>query len=597
MILAALNDFYQRALDDPAIDIPRPGTSSARVSYALVIKKDGTLVSVQDLRVSSGKKLVGINMTVPEQAGRSGVTPKPYFLCDNAKFFFGAQSDTADNPYSAERLAQYLEESVKLHEAVLGAVDDDGARAVLAFLRRREELELSDVPMAEREGILDNANMVFRLSDDTEYVHMRPAVAEVWEEYAAEKSSGALGQCLITGKMGAIAQVHMPVKGLYGGQSTGGALVTFNDGAFCSYGKEQAFNAPVGEATAAGYVAALNYLLANPRHYRRMAGSTLLFWAERDAPKETAALGQWFDNADFSQEEDVLDKQAQDWMIESAERLSRGLPMRAGEFDESVRFHLLMLAPNAARISVRFYMAEPFGALARRAAQHQADMRVICPAAGNWPELITPRAILKQTAVQGKWENVPPTLDGSLAEAILRGGPYPRLLYQAVLGRIRAHDGVNPVRAGIIKAFLLRNARRQSNTQEMEALTVSLNTQCTDSAYLLGRLFALIERAQELALPGLNATIRDRFFASASSAPAATFPTLMRNAQHHISAVKGKWLDIEIQNVVGSLGTSFPKHLSLDQQGVFILGYYQQRQQLFTRKTADVGEAEDNKEA
>jgi len=450
-------------------------------------------------------------------------------------------------------------------------------------------------------------NIVFRLDGTPGFIHDRPAVRAAWERHSAGRESVEQGQCLITGEFGPIARLHDSIKGVVGAQSTGASIVSFNLPAFESYGKEQSFNAPVSEAAAFGYVTALNFLLRSDRHRLRIGDATTVFWAERAAAVEEDMLAELIDpigaargggGADRAEGTEVTgdyrrDPQATRLVHDILRRVRDGRPVLAGatRVNPEVRFYILGLSPNASRLSVRFLHVDTFGNLIERIAQHYADMAIALPA---WDEdgFFPIWHIVKETAPLADTRRASPLLAGALTRAVLEGADYPESLYTAMISRIRADQKIDPVRAGMIKACLLRRARIHGNSDKKEMITVSLNEQCADTAYLLGRLFALLEKAQRDATPGLNATIRDRYFGAASATPQSVFPILLRLAQHHIAKAEyGGLLDKRIEDVVTRID-SFPAHLSLEQQGMFVLGYYQQRQAFYRKKSAEAAMAE-----
>ena len=246
--------------------------------------------------------------------------------------------------------------------------------------------------------------------------------------------------------------------------------------------------------------------------------------------------------------------------------------------DSSTIFYVLGLAPNAARIAIRFWQANTFAYFADNLRQHDLDLKIE-PPPRYWP----PSAwrLLLETAAQKKSENIPPVLTGAVLRAILTGQPYPQTLFVQTLSRIRADHDVNGLRAAILKACLIRRERQLKGTQQKDDYLVSLDRNETNPAYRLGRLFAVLEAAQRAALGNINATIRDRFYASASATPAAVFPMLLRNSKNHLANLRrgraaswvkdaqktGWWLDKEIASIVDGFGSSFPRSPQLNTRG------------------------------
>jgi CRISPR-associated protein Csd1 len=251
-------------------------------------------------------------------------------------------------------------------------------------------------------------------------------------------------------------------------------------------------------------------------------------------------------------------------------------------YDPNVKFYVLGLSPNAARISVRFFYADSFGKIVERIKQHYDDMRIEKQYPNEF-DAIAVWQILKETAARGESKNIPPAFSGGLMRAILSGGMYPIGVYQGIISRIGVDKVINRNRAAFIKAYLQRKSRINKNKKE-GGIKMSLNTEEKNTGYCLGRLFALLEKAQLDASPGINATIKDRYFGTASASPRAIFPILLRLAQHHISAAEyGRFVDKQIEEIMKDI-KEFPPHLTLDDQGMFMLGYYHQRNALYEKK-------------
>lgn len=611
MILQSLYELYGRLLDEPESGISKPGYSKAPVSFAFNLSDTGELLDVIDVRdASGGKKLRARGMDVPRQVKRSGTRPAANFLCDNSGYVIGAVQQKGKE---LEITTAKHEAMRSLHDAVLEGSDDPGAKAVLAFLHGWDPARAQDCPALVPlwKDIVGEGNVVFKLDGAPGYIHNRPSVSRRWEMYCADKtaSNENVGYCLVTGNVAPIARIHDNLKGVTGAQPSGAALVSFNEKSFESYGKGQSINAPVSEEAAFGYVTALNYLLRNSGNRMRIADSTTLFWAERPARLEEEAFAElinpsWSDAKDgieSTNDESDADVQNQMQRDPRATRLVRdvlakvaeGRPAREGlsGVDPDVRFCILGLSPNNARVSVRFWYVNSFGALVDQVAQHYADMSIVVP---DWTKEPFPIwQIIKATAPLGDMKRASPLLAGAMTRSMLMGTAYPEGLYTALLARIRADQNVTPVQAAMIKACMVRRDRLSGKTAKEGSHTVSLNEQCTDSAYLLGRLFAWLEKVQQDATPGLSATVRNRYFGAASATPRSVFPVLLRLAQHHIAKAEyGDYADKQIEGIISPLD-EFPAHLNLEQQGEFVLGYYHQRQAFYQKKPADTGSAKE----
>lgn len=592
MIINALYQYYERLLEDEDSEVSRPGYSKAKVSYALVLSRKGNLVDIVDLRVEKGKKLVSREMDVPQQVKRaSGVSAN--FMCDNCKYVLGLNPKDKKEKNKKDRRKETFEAFVHLHEKILGGINDEGAVAVLSFLRNWDMANAGNHgKIAEViEGLSEGGNLIFRLEGSEGYIHQRPAVMDAWENYCFNQKSEVSSQCLVTGKKSSIARLHPSIKGVAGAQAVGASLVSFNLKAFESYGKEQSYNAPVSENVAFGYTTALNYLLRSEKHRIRIGDTTTVFWAERstDGLEEDLLGALFFPVREDSKKEGneqrqvTRDPQTVQLLHDIFTKVRAGEPVSEGltGVDRNVNFYILGLAPNASRLSVRFWHVDQYGKFLDKIGQHYIDLAIV-KSFENEPDFISIGMILRETAPLGDAKRIPPLLGGVLMRSILTGMPYPQVLYNSILSRIRADQKVNYVRAAIIKACLARNWRYYNKGNEVN-ITMALNEQNTNVAYRLGRLFALLEKAQEDANPGLNATIKDRYFGAASASPGTVFPILLRLTQHHIAKAEyGRITDKRIEEVMCGID-SFPSHLNLEEQGLFVLGYYHQRQALYSK--------------
>jgi len=566
MILTALADYYERRIQEPDNDLPLSGFSRQKIHFALSLNPDGTLAGVLDLRHQDGKKLVPTELVVPEAVKRSvGIAAN--FLWDNTGYVLGA-----DEKGKPERSAKTFAAFKTLCHAIGDGLDDAGMTAVLRFL---DAWDPADAPgLRHWEEMVKAANLVFRLEGERAYVHERPVVRQAWLRYRGAASDGPRAMCLVTGQDAVIARLHPSIKGVRDAQSSGASLVSFNQESFTSYGKEQSYNAPVGEPAAFAYTTALNHLLRKGSRQRVQIGdATTVFWTERPSKVETF-MGQVFDpSAGDGLTNDLR-------LFLEAIRDGKKPDFDASEYDNG--FYVLGLAPNASRLSVRFWHRDTVAGMCRTVGRHFADLRLE-RTWDNEPEFPGLWQLLRETAPQNDLKNVNPALAGALMRAILTGQPYPASLPAAVINRIRADQTVNYLRAAMLKAFLVRKTAKE--------VSVSLDTTSTDIGYRLGRLFAVLEKAQQEAIPGANTTIRDRYYGSASATPAAVFPQLMRLAQHHIEKAEyGLVSDRRIEDILDGL-QAFPKHLSLDEQGQFAIGYYHQRRENYKKTAKTEGEA------
>lgn len=588
MIVSELFRCYERLRD--AGELPPYGFSSEKVTGCIVLHPDGGVLAVEDMRqdVTAGKKTVKRPMLIDApQPPRRTVAILPGFLCDSAAYLLGA----AEGDKRARALDQFAA-SRRRHEAVLAGIAHPAARAVLEFFRTWEPGRIAP---AQDPEILSGW-LVFRLRNDEDFIHDLPEIRAAWERtLLAEEEGAAVGQCLATGEEEQpIARIHPAVKGVPGAQIAGAALVSFNDDAYTSYGKTQNFNAPMSTRVAHGYTAVLNHLLAQRGKRHIVVGEvSVLFWTDRPTRFE-ADVGLVFGRAE---DRDLIRE-----IGAALDRLAKG---RDGLFPEEVgaRFFVLGLSGNAARLAVRFWVADGLGAMADRLAQHFRDLDLITQW-DNQPRRPTVWALANETKAKYRreGEHVRPDpndrglakVQGDLLRAVLGGGAYPASLLAVLLDRIRADHTINHPRMALLKAVLVRRRRLAGLGQEGDSL-VSLDPNRTDPGYQLGRMFAVLERIQQAAADGrdMNATIRDKHIGAASSTPRAAFPFLLDLAQKHLKKVRGakpglaRVLDLALQDIQGPL-TGFPSTLDLEQRGLFFLGYYHERAD---RKTGKAGKA------
>ncbi len=570
MILQRLYDYYERMRTDPISDIPAPGYAPQQISFAVILEGDGTLVQVQDLRDTSQKSPRAVSLIVPEAVIRAS-NVAPNFLWDNTGYVFGA--DGKGKPErTAETFAAFKELQYKLGDGV----NDSGMRAVLRFLDAWDPEKFYEID--DWEEILDK-NVVFRLEGEHRFVHESPPVAEKWIAHwkaRSEDDDAPVATCLITGKPTRPARLHNKIKGIPGAQTAGASIVSFNLDTFRSYAKEQNHNAPVSTEAAFAYTTALNHLLRRDSRQRiQLADTTVVFWAERPSQVESF-LGYALDPRDAN---------LGDASAASVHAYLRALRkgMKPEQIDESVPFFILGLAPNASRIAVKFWYAGTVADLDAAIGQHFRDLAIVrefdsqVEFPGVWQLLV-------ETAPRHETENIKPTLAGAFMRAVLTGKPYPAYLLAAIVDRIRADQTVGYYRAALIKAFLVRQARINSISMEV---TQVLNESSTNVGYRLGRLFAVLEKNQRDAIPNAKATIKDRYYSSASATPGVVFAQLLRLNQHHTAKLtEGQTVHNEqlMQEILDGVD-GFPTHLRLEDQGLFALGYYHQRKAFFTKKS------------
>lgn len=580
MILQALCNYYD-ALAQRG-EVTPPGWSLAKVSFALDIDERGTLHGVIPLKTTpeGSKKELPQSLPVPEQVKKtSGVSAN--FLCENSAYFLGV-----DSKGKPERTLQCFEAARELHQTLLAPVDSPTARAVLAFFGGWQPEGAAEHPalLPYLDEILKGANLVFSVNGL--YAQEDPAIQAAWRNHrAAQSADASSGRCLVTGKLGPIARLHPAIKGVRDAQSTGASLVSFNASAFESYGHEmadetgQGLNSPVSEDAAFRYGAALNRLIADRAHLQYIGDTAVVYWAEDAEPlyQDVFSCGMFGGASEVITDADL--QSAIRALARGDQMDVNGVPLKPGN-----RFYILGLAPNAARLSVRFFLQSTFGQMLANVQAHYDRLEIVKPANVANGALPLWRLLGETVNPNSRDKKASPPMAGAVVRAILSGGPYPVSLLEQTMLRIRAEQNVTYGRAAILKAVFLKN--REFQVPE-EVLQVELNDQSNHLPYVLGRLFAVLERVQSAANPGLNATIKDKYFNSACATPATIFPLLTKLSQSHLRKLEGgrkTYFEKLIGELEGRIHETLPVRLSLADQGTFHLGYYHQVQKFYEKK-------------
>ena len=577
MILQALTRYYEDLLQRG--DIATPGWSSAKISYLLCLDTNGQLVQIipHMHEVEAGKKTVlrpqeeSLPAPVKKTSG-----PCSNFLWENSGYLLGIKKGE-----SAERSLKCFREAAAKHHEVLDGVDSPVSHAILAFFDTWQPKQAPEHPAlaGQFEEVTSGGNLLFRV--DGQYPQEDAAIRDAWQKHFMESGSDMpYMQCLVTGKIARIARIHPTIKvGQKGFSSMGNSLVSFNDISEESYGcyKSQGRNAPVSEYAAFAYTAALNHLLVDKNNVQLIGDTAVVCWAEGADPAyqsfATAAL--------FGGEMPGL---TDNDLRAALRRLANGLPCDDFGVDPNRPFCILGLAPNAARLSVRFFLRDSFGTLMKNVNDHYERMEIVRPSYEKFSYLPL-WALLRETVNLNSRDKSPsPAMAGATARAVFSGTRYPASLLEATMLRIRAEREITWGRAAILKAYYLKNPHKDCPE---EVLTVSLNEASTNPAYTLGRLFSVYEAVQQAANPGINTTIKDKYFNSAAAMPASIFPVLNNLCQKHLrklDAGKRVYYDKQIMELKGILGESYPARMTLAQQGAFDLGYYHQTQKRYTKK-------------
>ncbi|MCW5590287.1 MAG: type I-C CRISPR-associated protein Cas8c/Csd1 [Legionellales bacterium] len=565
MILQALKDYYDRKIRDPESEIAPKGFEHKEIPFVIVIDAQGQLVQIEDTRYKVGSQSRAKAFLVPQSVKRTAGI-KANLLWDNAKYLLGLSVETN-------------EQVVKCHQAFINRIiefninDDEAICAILNFLKNDP---IEKIKLVENFSEIEETNpfMAIRLSGDLDLVCQKKMIIDKIIQAPSDKD---LGICLITGDIAPIANLHPSIKGVKDAKSTGGNIISFNQKSFLSFAKEQGSNAPIGDSATFAYTTALNHLLRKDSNQKIQIGdATTVFWSQKKSA---------FENEFSSLFEESPNKDDPDRFTENVKSFLNGVDSGVlPESDKENSFYILGLSPNQARISIRFWHVGTIEECSLKIAQHFHDMEIIFssnqkPYYSIWRYLIA-------IAAQGKSDNIPPNIAGNWMRCILAGLPYPEALFQAVLRRITAEQDVTQQRAAIIKAYLNRRARFQHQTQQKE-ITVSLDPSNHNIGYCLGRIFSVLEKIQEEANPGINATIRDKYYSAVSGTPAHVMPILMRLKNHHINKLASPGRKIYFEKLLGQIMENlheFPKQLNLPDQGRFAIGYYHQRQAFFTKK-------------
>ncbi|MGB3645601.1 MAG: type I-C CRISPR-associated protein Cas8c/Csd1 [Mesorhizobium sp.] len=586
-ILASLAKAYERLPNAPPF-----GYSLEKIGVIVGLNEDGSLASVTPWFDGEGKKRKPRMMLVPQPVKRAS-NIAPNFLWDKTAYSLGVTA--GEGARTAREHAAFIER----HEKELAGTNDPGLKAFLLFLKQWSPEQFATPPWSDE---LRDQNIVFALESDrlqNLWLHERRAAKELWA-----RVSGGAGEnrqiCLVTGQPGPVARLHPSIKGVWGGQTAGASIVSFNLNAFTSYGHEQGDNAPVSEAAAFAYTTALNTFLADKRHRLQIGDASTVFWADSEDAEAAllaeAAFPEFFDptkdEADDGTTKDV--KILLERLRKGDQQLGEELALKsselAGKVEKGVRFYVLGLAPNAARISIRFYYESDFRELAANYQRFIDDMRVEPP----WRDPYAPLwRYLVETAVLGKRENIPPNLAGEWMRTILEGQPFPLTLLSAVLSRIRADGEVNALRASILKAVLIRNFKKE--------VPVALDLSETGKGYVLGRLFAVYEEIQRAALGGnVNATIKDKYYGSASATPRKVFGFLESGSANHLAKLRkvnpGRAVNLlrlqdEIMDLMQPGNGPYPAFFSADEQAFFGLGYHHQHSDFFKSRKGNQTDA------
>ena len=579
MIIQALVKHYEDLLERG--EISRPGWGTVKVSFGLNLDIEGNLLNILSLRtpLRKGKKdvLEPKNIDVPQPVKRTvGIAPN--FLCDNSTYVLGI-----DEKGKPERSKQCFMAFRDLHLQLLREAQSDAAKSIVCFLNKWDPENVQEMQGFSEiwKELTGGANILFFYEGQS--VTEDEYIRQCWQQYYDTEADGADGVCMITGKKEQIATLHPVIKGVYGAQAMGTSLVSYNAPAFCSYGKEQGENAAIGKYAAAAYGAALNHLLSKREHIRSIGDTTVVCWAEGGGPEyQDAALAALFG---ISNESEMTEADLRAIMSAAVNGTYVEWHNTKLEFDR--HFYILGVAPNAARLSVRFFWQDTFGNMLRNINMHYERLEIVKPSYDK-REMLSVWSLLQETVNQNSRDKSPSSqMAADTVKAILENGQYPASLLNGVMLRIRAEHQVSRGRAAIIKAYFLRYLQGRDDNEIKEVLQVGLNEDTGNVYYNLGRLFAVLENIQEEANPAINTTIKDKYFNSAAATPAIIFPLLLNLSQKHLRKMNegGRIrFNKKVGEIMGKIGDGFPTRMTLPQQGSFQLGYYHQLQKRYEKK-------------
>lgn len=592
MILQALYEYAQRKGNA----LPEDGFENVEIKYLIEIREDGSFVDL----VSTIENKKGKPYLLPQKIGRSGKNAwqSPFLLWDNIGFVLREPKEIKDDERKQKEAGTYAEKQndafIKNIESLPEDVKKDmGVAAVIKFYTSNKANGFDKVRLSEywEECKKSNGNFSFILNGATALVAQAPAVMEYQRsrmlqnedpEDSEKEQENVSGICLITGEKAPIARLHTATPITV--KERNAIFVSFQKHCgYDSFGKEQAYNAPVSVKAMNAYTKALNYLIKSDKNHFTLGKDTVIFWAEKENKEyDFEGVFSVFFSKDF-------DSDDPDKSVKEVKNLFAAIYTGKLERIDS-NFYVLCLSPNAARISVRFWETGKVKDFANRIRQHFVDFDIV--RAPQDSEYLNLYQILSATALEYKMDNVAPNLIGSVVQSILKGTPYPVSLLQQCVRRIRAEQKVSHPRAAILKAYINRYNRFHSINEEV---TVALDRNCKNKGYLIGRLFAVLEKVQQDVHPNLNATITDRYYGAASTNPVTVFPQLLKLNQHHLSNYGNEKQGLkivrekELGEIINDLD-AFPTHLTLEEQARFAIGYYHEKQSFFEKNNKSEGE-------
>ncbi|MBL8027397.1 MAG: type I-C CRISPR-associated protein Cas8c/Csd1 [Fibrobacteres bacterium] len=602
MILQALMTYYHRK------ELPPIGFDYQEIPFIIVIDENGCFVNLEDTREKKGSRLRGKPFLIPAGKERSGKNSwqTSNLLWDHFGYVLGYPKD--ESKEAKERAEnQHNVFCDEIRNLINRYPNEIEFKVVLSFLTKKDFSGIINHENWNEIIKIAGCNLSFRIISRPKIVAENPCLLDYVEQNqnistSEDKDNSdekILANCLLTGEYTEIARIQpqtpLPTKK---SKSTA-KLVSFQKNCgYDSYGKEQSYNSPISLKAAGAYGISLNHLLGSKQR-TQVGDDSIVFWAEKTDDMEVHIVDI------FGEPE----KDDPDRNIRAVQRLFNSV--KTGSLsdndNENNKFYILGLSPNVARISIRFWFVTTVRDLSKNLIQHFEDLKLSGP--DFLKEHFGINVLIKSTTRSsekhpyGNYDDLPPRLTGEFVFSALNGTLYPSSLLIQILNRIKAEGEIPPkgdrlhfpriqvdhCRYSIIKAIINRKTR-YSNPSIKEELKMSLDETNKNTGYRLGRLFAALEKIQAEAHPGLNATIRDRYYGAASGTPVTVFPILMRMKNHHISKLENKGRAVNLEKMLAEIidGISdFPAHLPIDDQGRFAIGYYHQTQKFYQKNTKE----------
>ncbi|MCD8206862.1 MAG: type I-C CRISPR-associated protein Cas8c/Csd1 [Bacteroidales bacterium] len=610
MILSSLCEFYNKVLVPKGTILPE-GYSRQTVHYQVCLTPDGKIddivslaTSVSDDESDVADKKAKSRIEYPERifpyrSQKSAIDvnipehrPKYLFGLEFTKNGF-EETDKAKKSFGAFRKT-----TLEIFE---GTRDSPLISAYCEFVRTWNPSEEKENPQLAKVGKnLNNSYFEFVLSGHPDKRLQDDEVLKgIWDaEYMARQGAELVkvekAQCSVYGEVLPIARVHDKIK-IPGGASTGCTFVCVNNSSEESYGKEQGTNCRVSVGAMKEYTAALNYLLQTDGYHIKIGDTTFVYFALAKAEEEATyqELLNMLLNKDIegfknkSGDARELEDDAKGSISSVFKKIRRGQYTGFDISDaDKIEYCVFGLIPNVSRISVRYAYRNTFGTIYDNVVRYHEDF-----GGDGAPSFWEIGRELDSPNVNGRGTHVPPDTAESLLKAMIQGTKFPRKIYEGVLNRIKTdsdtdtnhHLKFNTVRDGIVRACLNRNYYKENG------IGMALNTENKSSAYLCGRLFAVLEKIQKDSSGGeLNKTITDAYFSSACTRPATVFPRLLTLSQNHIAKLSEGtqvFYNNLLNEIFDGIADVFPRTLTLEEQGEFVIGYRHQNKKLYESKT------------